>query len=182
MFLYLKAFSSTGGIENYNKLFIKALSELYSNQNRSLKVLSLYDVEPDTRYITSDVFLNTSGNKIRFVTTSLLKAIKHDLVIISHLNLSILVLMIKLLNKNKKVYILTYGIDVWNKPSLLKKIAMRLADRVFTISNFTKTKIVETFNINENKITILPCALDPYFTEYSAKVTSKDPPRVYYQH
>jgi glycosyltransferase involved in cell wall biosynthesis len=178
LFLYLKAFSSVGGIEKYNRVFIKSLCELFQEESSDLEILSLYDKNPDPRYYLRSKLSHCNSSKSKFLVQSLIKAFKSDVIILSHINLSIVGMIVKKFLTNKKVFILTYGIDAWNNQSWINKFALESADKIFTISNYTKSRIVRSFNISEEKISILPCALDPYFIEYEASIKPEDAPNI----
>ena len=67
LFLYLNAFSVTGGIEKFNKAFMKALWEISVEKGTDFKILSAYDDEPDARYIDINRFKSFKGNRIKFL-------------------------------------------------------------------------------------------------------------------
>jgi len=49
IFVYLKSFSGTGGIESYSKSFIKCLQELGTAREHDIKIFSLHDDKPDKK-------------------------------------------------------------------------------------------------------------------------------------
>ena len=51
LFLTLKTFSHTGGIEKVNRILMKAGTDLQTEHQIKFNALSLYDTEPDERYI-----------------------------------------------------------------------------------------------------------------------------------
>ncbi|MBI5079273.1 glycosyltransferase family 4 protein [Candidatus Wolfebacteria bacterium] len=56
--------------------------------------------------------------------------------------------------------LLTYGIDVWGKPSESEKNFVENSKLATTISNFTKNKLLNNYSGLENKIFILPNSID----------------------
>ena len=121
LFLYLTAFSRTGGIEKFNRAFLKALQEISLNERYELRTISLGDKVPDKRYIDQILFWGSNGMKTRFVTETLLRGLNADLIMLGHINLAPLGLIIKMLKKNVSVVLVTHGIEVWNNLSWVKK-------------------------------------------------------------
>lgn len=177
LFLYLTGFSGTGGIEKFNKAFLKALGEVCGQPSSVLgsrssvsghpssvvvKAFSLYDDKPDHRYINNDWFRGFKGNKLKFVIESIKEAIKSDLVILGHINLSPVGMVIKKLRIKSKIFLITHGIDVWKGLTNAKKSMLLNSDEIISVSNFTKQKLINIHKIPSGKIKILPDTLDPY--------------------
>jgi hypothetical protein len=54
LFLNLTAFSSTGGIEKFNRAFLKALSDIQNEGEIVADACSAYDYKVDTKYFPFD--------------------------------------------------------------------------------------------------------------------------------
>ena len=121
-FLYLTAFCVTGGIEKFNKSFIKALGELAIEKNFNLKIMSAYDTVPDERYINKNFFKGFGKRKISFVILSLIKARVSGIIFLGHINLAPVGLLLKIFNPTAKLILITHGTEVWEKLSFLKTI------------------------------------------------------------
>jgi len=163
LFLYLDAFSGIGGIQKFNKAFMKASEELSIENNNDFKAYSLHDHSQDSRYISSSNFKGFSGNRIIYILQSIVLGLKSDIVIIGHVNLATIGYVIKMYNKDIKVIYLTHGIEVWSKLPLIKKWGIKCADNILAVSNFTKQKLVDVQSIDPKKITIFPNTIDPFF-------------------
>ncbi len=166
LFLYASAFSTTGGLEKFNRAFCKALSDLNFTRDIKAAILSAYDGIPDRKYVTGDIYyLGFSKGKIKFTLISLLKVYQFEQMILGHINLAIIALLSKLLFPGKKLTIITHGIEVWSKPSLPwhKKKALMVADEILSVSNFTKQKLISLHGIDPEKIKVFHNAIDPYF-------------------
>lgn len=162
-FLYLKAFSAIGGIEKFNRAFLKALHEAGEEKDIEVKAYSVYDKEVDEKYFDPVLFKGFGGNRIKFTLESILEGLKSDIVILGHINLSPIGLALKKIKHNTKVILITHGIEVWENLPKLKKEMLRNSDRILSVSNFTKGKIIDVHNIPSEKITIFPNTVDPYF-------------------
>ena len=163
LFITLTTFSRTGGVEKFNKCFLKALLDFNSEYNLESFSTSLYDDSVDKKYYTKDRFKGFSGNRISFVLQSIFSAKKFDHIIIGHINLAMVGYGIKLLFPQKKVSLITHGYEVWTPLSGLKKKLVNKADLIFAVSNFTKEKLINKQKLNSNKIALFSNTIDPYF-------------------
>ncbi len=163
LFLYLKSFSGVGGIEKFNRAFLKALQEVGKEKGIEVKAYSVYDEEVDKKYFDPALFKGFEGNKIRFLVESIVEGLRSDIVILGHINLSPVGLAIKKMNGRTKIFLIAHGIDVWRNLSKLKKWIINNSDMILSVSNFTKRKIIENNNVPHDKILIFPNTIDPYF-------------------
>jgi glycosyltransferase involved in cell wall biosynthesis len=76
--------------------------------------------------------------------------------------LSIVGLIIKFLFPQKKVLLIVHGIEVWQKLPFLQKLFIRKTDKILSVSQFTKQKIVEHTPIDDSKFCWFPNTFDPY--------------------
>lgn len=163
LFLNLTAFSMTGGIERFNRCFLKALNLLDTEKKTDSFCLSAYDTSILEQYTSEKRYKSFGKSKLRFSIESILRAKDYDCIILGHVNLAPIGLAIKKLFPSKKLILITHGIDVWGGISKSKKEIMKRADIILSVSNFTKKKIVDNHKIQEQKIVIFPNAIDPYF-------------------
>ena len=159
-FLGLKIFS-TGGIEQVCKNWLYALSSLSTRNNSSFHAISLYDTEIDNRYVNSTSIKVCSGNKYKFGILAIWKAITSDVVIIPHLNLSLFVLIAKLINPKIKVFVQLHGIEAWTNLSGVQERMLNQADGIFSVSNFTMNNVLERYPHLKSKSSVLSNSLDP---------------------
>src|SRR5687767_4215900 len=118
LFLTLKIFSSTGGIEKMNRVVAKSLCD----RGYDVQVFSSHDeVRIENNYFPSHVFFPFNGNKIRFTLRSIREGIKNKIVILSHINLLTVGYLIKLLSPKTKVVLFAHGIEIWKPLSSIKK-------------------------------------------------------------
>lgn len=163
LFLYLDAFSVTGGIEKFNKAFMKALQDIAAEEQIKFDASSAYDDTVDKRYINEENFTGYKGKRISFTLNSLRAAFKSDIVILGHINLAVIGLIVKFLKPTVKLILIVHGVEVWEKQPLIKKIFIQKINLFLAVSSFTKSKIVEIHHVPEEKIKILHNTLDPYF-------------------
>lgn len=163
LFLNLKAFSFTGGIEKFNRAFLKALADIDGEGNIEAHGWSVYDGEADERYFPNSRYKGFRGKRLRFVFDIITSAFKFDTVILSHINLSFVAYPIKLLFPSKKIIVVTHGIEVWDELKGFKKKLLKKADKILAVSAFTKQRIASVHGIAESRISIFHNTLDPYF-------------------
>lgn len=138
-YINLATYSSVGGIENYNKTFLKALDGLEEN----VVAVSLYDTvsRDDFRHIE---FKNFGGNKFTASLYVLKNIYKTKKLIVAHSNLLLIAILSKILNPKIKVYLCVYGVEVWKRFPLIHRFFIsRIC--VLSISNYT-TKIFKKYN------------------------------------
>ena len=159
LFLTLKTFSSTGGIEKVNRIAGKALYE----NGYDVKIFAGYDEDKnDDRYFPPGIFSGFNGNKIKFTLESIIAGVKNDIVILSHINLIPVGYLIKLLSPKIKLVLFAHGIEIWKPLSSLKKKMILKCDKIFAVSNFTNDKLKELHYIKDHQSVILNNCLDPY--------------------
>ena len=166
LFLYLRAFSSTGGIEKFNRSFLKALHELSVDGIIDADAISAYDNTTDEMYFPQLRFYGFGGGVARlfFVVTALFKSRAYKTIVLGHVNLAIVGNMLKWINPSVRMILIVHGIEVWMEHSGAKKKLLEQVDVILSVSNFTKEKIVEhNPTVSKKKIKIFPNTIDPYF-------------------
>ena len=162
-FIYLDAFSSTGGIEEFNKKFIKSLeciSVKNSFEKIEIKIISIHDQNSFYEPVNKNIeFIGFGGSKIKAVYYIIRKVRKEDIVFYAHIRLLFLAAFNTLFKRTKKSHFIIYGIEVWKKFSFIKKYLLK--NYFFlSISNYTKNIFVENSGVNPEKVSIFPCCID----------------------
>jgi phosphatidylinositol alpha-1,6-mannosyltransferase len=152
-YLNLVTFSNTGGIENFNKTFLKALSHL--NNGKTISI-SIYDKPADGNAFDGVESHNFNGNKFNAIKFLISRLRKIDILILAHVNLIPVALIAKILKPSLKVYLSIYGIDVWKKLPFFYRYILKNAT-IFSISTYT-TETFMKFNpfIKKEQIVYLP--------------------------
>lgn len=163
MFLNLRAFSITGGIEKFNRAFLKALSELENDKIIIARCLSAFDTNGDTNYFEAKNYKGYKANKICFVFSALKVASKNDIIILGHINLALVGWIIKKIFPSKQIVLITHGIEVWKKLKGFKNYIIHNADKILAVSNFTKNSIADIHKVDPGKIIVFHNTIDPFF-------------------
>jgi phosphatidylinositol alpha-1,6-mannosyltransferase len=165
LFLTLRTFSATGGIEKVCKILGKALYEDSIKNEGIFQICSMYDMQEDAynnRYFPTENFRGYGINKWRFIKQTVLAGSKSNLVILSHINLLIAGWFIKKISPHTKLILLAHGIEIWYPLNARKKRMLKQCDIIVAVSNYTRNKMIEVNGLSEEKCTVLNNCLDPF--------------------
>jgi glycosyltransferase involved in cell wall biosynthesis len=143
-----------GGIQRYTLILVRALKDLLGNQNvRCLSIPEVPDGRGQRRF--------SASSKLSFVTRALWEAFRWtpDLVICSHVAMGTIGWLLGRL-AHRPYWVFVYGIEAWIELPGWKRGALRRADQVIAISDFSREQVVQRHHIDENRILNLPCTLD----------------------
>lgn len=165
LFLTLKTFSLTGGIEKVCRSLSRVLYDLSEEEIVQSTVYSMYDknTDRDSRYLSKKQFRGFEGKKERFVIQSFLTGLKADVIVLSHIHLINIVYFIKKIHPHKKIYLLAHGIEIWKKLSDSKLKMLNQLDKIICVSAFTAQKIMDMHHIPTERIEVLNNCLDPFY-------------------
>jgi len=162
--LTLQTFSTTGGIQKMTRTLAYSLSQIADEKGWSFKTFSAYDHSSDVmpQYLPPGRFKGFGIRRIRFVMQTIKESSNASVVIISHINLAIVGVLIKLFNNNCKIWLIAHGIEVWRPLSYIKKRLLKKCDKVICVSQFTKQQMIKLHQIDEHKCVVLNNAIDPF--------------------
>lgn len=168
---------SIGGIQTFNRCFVKALDELSEKHNLKINILVLTDTGVNKNLLAKYIKSNNisyslfSSNRLAFVWTALMDSFDSDLVIFGHVNFSPLALMME--NKVKK-FLIIHGTDAWHRLPTLRRIGSSIMHKILSVSKYTANEMVEQNEIEKNKFSIFPNTLDPFYGEDIKLKTKKE--------
>jgi len=155
----LSTYSTLGGIENYNKGFLKVLNTL----NCKITSVSVYD-DINKEEFNNIEFRNFSKDKIK-ASLYMVKSVFHiEILILAHINLLPIAMILKLLNPKIKIYLTIYGVEVWKELSFAYKIFLTKI-HIISISNYTTQEFIHYNNIRNQKINYLSPYIEDEITE-----------------
>ncbi|QEC77934.1 glycosyltransferase family 4 protein [Mucilaginibacter ginsenosidivorax] len=160
----LQTFSSTGGIQKMTRTLGHSLYQLSQNINWNFELWSAYDKPDDLmpQYLPASAFKGFGVNRVGFVLKAISRSVKPDIIILSHINLAVIGLFIKLVNPKCKVWVIAHGIEVWRPLSLVKEYLLKRCDKVVCVSNFTRGQMIVRHNLNPAICDVLNNAIDPF--------------------
>lgn len=152
----------------FGRALCLAAGKWAEKNNSSVSAVVLNDSVAPEAYYVNDGFAQYTGagkNKVKFILNYLRQclAFRYEWVIFCHVSLSPLATLTKLLNPGAKIAVITYGIEVWQPLSKIQNMALRQADAVFAISDYTRDELIRHTAIPPEKISIFPCTLDPHW-------------------
>jgi phosphatidyl-myo-inositol dimannoside synthase len=161
----LQTFSSTGGIQKMTRTLAHSLYHISKEQNWRFKLWSLYDSRYDlmSQYLPHENYVGFGKHKLSLGMKTLDVASQADIVILSHINLALIGVTIKLLNPKCQLWLVAHGIEVWRPLSPIKKFFVkRCCNKVICVSNFTKEQMIHWHKSDPNKCVVLNNAVDPF--------------------
>jgi glycosyltransferase involved in cell wall biosynthesis len=160
----LQTFSSTGGIQKMTRTLAHSLYKIAEKNTWNFKLVSVYDTQTDliSQYLPESNFKGYQNNKIKFLIESFFSSTKQDVVILSHINLALLGVLIKIINPRCKVWLIAHGIEIWGSLSYIKKKFLTKCDKILCVSNFTMQKVISEHNIDAKVCTVLNNVVDSF--------------------
>jgi asparagine synthase (glutamine-hydrolysing) len=167
LFLTLRTFSLTGGIEKVSKVAGKALYDLCKESGVDFSVFSMYDESSDIdeKYFPKNHFTGFGIQRVQFTRKAVSAGINSNVVILSHINLLPVGFMVKLISPKTRLILLTHGIEAWVPFTGFKKQMLLKCDQILSVSRFTKDALVQLNHFPANKIQVLNNCLDPFLAK-----------------
>ena len=163
-FLTLETFSRTGGVQMVCRSMAKALAEVSSSQD-TFEMVSLCDKPADfsQRYLPEGLCRGFSYRRLAFVRYMLRKVWSTQIIILAHVNLISLAWMMKLLAPGIRIILLAHGKEVWPRLPHWKRSFMSREMEIWSVSRYTRMKLLEQHGIPPSRIKVLHNCLDPFF-------------------
>ncbi|HVS82078.1 MAG TPA: glycosyltransferase family 4 protein [Pyrinomonadaceae bacterium] len=163
--LQTTTFSAHGGIPAYNRMVCRALNELDDVAVEERRVLIAMDRRTDLAAAAKD-FPNLTlesfgGHRMSFVRRVVATALREriDLALIGHVNHAPLGLLLKRLRPDLRYGVVVHGVEAWSPLPRIKRRALRNADFVMSVSEYTKRQVVDANGVNPEQVYVLPNTL-----------------------
>ena len=177
LFLTLKVFSATGGIEKVCRVMGKALYEYALEHDKCVEIMSMHDTQSQADrniYFPKRIFSGYAVNKVSFVLHAAKNGRKADVVILSHINLLVIGWLIKKTNPHTKIILLAHGIEIWGKLSYAKRKMLEVCDEIICVSEFTATVVAKKQALKNPKISVLNNCLDPFLNNQHSAIADNN--------
>ncbi len=151
-----------GGVQRYSKVLIEAFEDLLGRENVSR--MTLPDAQP-----------NSHGTRISrlaklwFTCRALLRTASFwpDLVVCCHVGAAPIGGLLQTAFR-RPYWVIAYGIDVWCRLPNNKKRALREAERVISLSDFTSQQVVALHQVaTARSVTLTPCLASEHWLKVS---------------
>jgi phosphatidyl-myo-inositol dimannoside synthase len=163
LYLYLDGFLSTGGIQTFNRNFVVALQKIVDQGNKNIRAYSGYDSTESVLRFQQTWFRGFARKRFSFTLNSLFTAFNARHVVLGHINLSILVILIRLINPKVKITLIAHGIEVWGELSRVQRKALKNIDQVLAVSQFTQKILIEKHGVLPSRVKIFQNTLGYQF-------------------
>jgi phosphatidyl-myo-inositol dimannoside synthase len=158
-----------GGVQRAGRHVAAVLSEFAASRGLECRLLSLNDTPELHRMLVGDsqfVFTGSERGKARFGVTALRAARRRaKLVVAAHPNLAPVAQALRVFAPGAKSVVCTHGIEVWEPLSAWRRQALCSADLVLAPSKDTANHVEVEQQVAQERIRVLPWALDPQFEE-----------------
>jgi phosphatidyl-myo-inositol dimannoside synthase len=123
----------------------------------------------DNQYFPSDIFTGFNAAKTTFILNAVKEGKKADVVILSHINLLLAAWLIKKTNPHTQIILMAHGIEIWGTLSKQKKMMLAVCDKIVSVSNYTKNRIIAEQGIDVSKCFVLNNCIDPFLQRPTMK-------------
>lgn len=160
----LQTFADTGGIQKMSRTLAHSLYTICSKKQWDFKLISLYDRDKHLlqQYLPKANFKGFGQRKVSFLLRNVFTTQKPDVVVLSHINLALVGLLIKLFSPKTRVWLIAHGIEVWRPLSFNQRKILKQCDKVICVSSFTQQQMQKWHQLPPEKCTVLNNALDPF--------------------
>ncbi len=161
-------FASEGGIPRILQAYLKALCDL-AVPDRGVRLLALNDSivgSTDVRRCANETledWVVCARDKTRFVRAALRMSRGCDWIICGHVAQLPVAWLAKRLNPKLRYAVVAHGIEVWRPFNVTERIALRGAEKIFCVSDYTRKELQKNCPLPDEKCVVLHNALDPWF-------------------
>ncbi|HLO83764.1 MAG TPA: glycosyltransferase [Nostocaceae cyanobacterium] len=167
--LFPNVFGFKGGIQVYSCFLLKALQDLCPKDNYD--IFLKYDKSNSSQWQKFQFLSHTNFHyfgHIPKLIQSIILAIKviilgiiqrPNLVITTHVNYAIICYFLKIFT-GTPYWVIAHGTEVWDLRDHAHQLALRNADKIISVSNYTSQRLLQDKNINPGKIALLPNTFD----------------------
>lgn len=176
-------FASEGGIPRILQSYLKALCDL-AGEHDAVRLVALNDsivASSEVRRCASEKleeWFVCSRDKPRFVRAALRLSRGCDRIICGHVAQLPVAWLAQRLNPRLRYYLVAHGIEVWRKFTFAEHLALRGAEKIFCVSNYTRQELLQHCPLPDGRAVILPNALDPWFTIAAGIPLAQCPPTI----
>lgn len=171
-------FGFKGGIQVYSKQLIETLGVI--EPQSALDALLLHDTVEDSaeQQTLKSVNFHFAGRwptKIRSIVFSLMAAFnairqRPDLIITTHLNFTPIAYWLKL-GWGIPYWTIAHGVEAWNIQKPRVKGALKNADLILAVSNYTRDRLIQEQKLNPDQVVVLPNTVNPERFKIAPKPT-----------
>ena len=159
-------FAFKGGVQVYSDFFLQAIQNIYQEANYNVFLKHDRSCSSHCQYLpnTSFHFAGKIPLSLRtpfFATQLIAHGIwqKPDLVISTHLNFTVAAYWLKRLMGIPYI-VVVHGVEAWNISNQSKQQALKYADKILAVSNYTRERLLREEDLEPSKVALLPNTFD----------------------
>lgn len=159
-------FSQVGGIQQVSRHVGAVLSTRARAKGLPCELLALNDAVGVGSFSVGPHEYSYRGfgrSKAALLAHLLRRAPRLDALFLGHVNLAPLGLLLRLIHWRTRYWAVVHGIEVWQPLPLHRRIALRRARGVFSVSAYTAEQAAKHQRLDSRHVFVLPPALDPSF-------------------
>ena len=176
-----------GGVQRAGRHLASVMTDFAASRGLECRILSLNDQAELNRLSVTGreiAFTGSQRAKGNFLAAALSSARRAaskgkrapKLVVAGHPNLAPVVRAMRLVTPRMKSVICTHGVEVWQPLSRMRRNALRRADLVLAPSKYTADHVAADQGVEQEKVRVLPWALDPQFEVLAANAAKNAVP------
>lgn len=175
-------FASEGGIPRILQSYLRALCDL--SAPGAVRLLALNDDRIDAAHLARcgenpiGEWRVCSRNKLKFVAAAVQLARGCERIVCGHVAQLPVAWLARQLNPKIKYYLVAHGIEVWRKFNAAETLALRHAERVLCVSDYTRRELLKNCPLPDGRTIVLPNALDPAFEIAPGRPLAECPPTI----
>ncbi|MGL5080763.1 MAG: glycosyltransferase [Microcoleaceae cyanobacterium] len=159
-------FEFKGGIQVYSGRFLDAFQQLYPDFDYHVFLKHDIHIPENISYSSSTQFslcgswplkLRTPAFAVQLISSVLLE--QPNLIISAHLNFLVAAYWLKCFT-GIPYWAIAYGMEAWDIQQSSLRTALHHADQIICIGNYTRSRLIKEQNLDEKKLSILPCTFD----------------------
>lgn len=176
-------FASEGGIPRILQIYLRALGE-GGGPNHAIRLLALNDDTIDSEDLLRCVpdgieAASACGRrKGRFIAEALRLSRGCSRLVCGHVAQLPVAWLAARLNPNLRYYLVAHGIEVWRPFTLAEKIALRGAEKILCVSDYTRRELHRFCRLDADRTRVLPNALAPSFGIQRGRPLPDCPPTI----
>lgn len=170
-------FAFKGGIQVYSSFLLEAIQTIDREANYSVFLKHDREYQSNNLYLPNTNFHFTGKIPLSlrtpfFATQLIANGIvqKPDLIITTHLNFTVAAYWLKHLLGIPYIAI-AHGVEAWNITNPKRQTALKYADKILAVSNYTRQRLLQEQDLDPSKISILPNTFDSDRFKIASKPT-----------
>lgn len=161
-------FSDVGGIQQVSRHTAAVLVEKARERKLDCELLGLNDpaVAGSFRVGRNDYyFRGFARGKLALLLHLLRRLPRLEVLFLGHANLAPLGLFLRMVSPGVEYWVVLHGVEVWHPLPILRRFALRCAERLLSVSSFTANRAVHAQKLNRHRLFLLSPSLDPSFLD-----------------